>query len=108
MQKCEREELVPRRFRYHLGHVLPLPDVRHLPRGAAESSRTRSTAKHGGFLNMLERVLGQGKLFHCRWCRLQFYDRRPLAPKSRKPPTEPGRSTVAVRKSQHTADRRRQ
>jgi hypothetical protein len=32
-----------------------------------------------GFLNMLERFAGKGKLFHCRWCRLQFYDRRPLA-----------------------------
>jgi hypothetical protein len=30
-------------------------------------------------LNLLERIAGRGKLFHCRWCRLQFYDRRPLS-----------------------------
>jgi hypothetical protein len=36
--------------------------------------------KHGGFLNMLERLAGKGRLFHCRWCRVQFFDRRALAP----------------------------
>ncbi len=36
-----------------------------------------------GFLNLLERMAG-GRLFHCRFCRVQFYDRRPLsAPLSR-------------------------
>jgi hypothetical protein len=35
--------------------------------------------KHGGFLNMLERLAGKGRLFHCRWCRLQFFDRRAIA-----------------------------
>jgi hypothetical protein len=34
--------------------------------------------KHGGFLNLLERIAGGGRLFHCRWCRLQFFDRRRL------------------------------
>jgi hypothetical protein len=33
---------------------------------------------HGGFLNLLERIASKGQLFHCRWCRLQFYDRRRL------------------------------
>jgi hypothetical protein len=33
---------------------------------------------HSGFLNLVERIAGKGRLFHCRWCRLQFYDRRPL------------------------------
>jgi hypothetical protein len=35
--------------------------------------------KHGGFLNFVERLVGKGRMFHCRWCRLQFFDRRPLA-----------------------------
>jgi hypothetical protein len=35
--------------------------------------------KHGGFLNLVERLVGKGRMFHCRWCRLQFFDRRPLA-----------------------------
>jgi hypothetical protein len=33
-----------------------------------------------GLLNLLERVSGHGKIFHCRFCRLQFFDRRELAP----------------------------
>jgi hypothetical protein len=31
-----------------------------------------------GLLNYLERIAG-GKLFHCCFCRIQFFDRRPLA-----------------------------
>ncbi len=27
---------------------------------------------------MLERLAGKGRLFHCRWCRVQFFDRRAL------------------------------
>jgi hypothetical protein len=34
--------------------------------------------KHSGFLNWLERLAGRGRLFHCRYCRLQFFDRREL------------------------------
>jgi hypothetical protein len=40
---------------------------------------------HGGFLNIVERILSKGKLVHCRWCRIQFYDRRPLANELPKP-----------------------
>jgi len=31
-----------------------------------------------GLLNMLERMAG-GRLHHCRYCRIQFWDRRRLA-----------------------------
>jgi hypothetical protein len=31
-----------------------------------------------GLLNLLERMAG-GKLYHCRYCRIQFWDRRRLA-----------------------------
>jgi hypothetical protein len=45
---------------------------------------------HGGFLNFLERLASKGRLFHCRWCRLQFYDRRELAtPVDAGPPADP-------------------
>jgi hypothetical protein len=47
---------------------------------------------HTGFLNFLERIAGKGKLVHCRWCRIQFYDRRPLTseiPKVREEAEEP-------------------
>ena len=31
-----------------------------------------------GLFNLLERLLG-GDIYHCRYCRLQFYDSRPLS-----------------------------
>jgi hypothetical protein len=44
---------------------------------------------HGGLLNLLERFASGGRLIHCRWCRLQFYDRRPLATEIPKPEAAP-------------------
>jgi hypothetical protein len=76
-QKCEREEYVPRRFRYHFGSACRCPVC-----GSHRVSKLKLPDKidrfHGGFLNLLERIASKGQLFHCRWCRLQFYDRRPL------------------------------
>jgi hypothetical protein len=75
---CEKEQFVPRRFRYHLGASCRCPIC-----GTYRVSRLKQPdkidRKHGGFLNMLERLAGKGRLFHCRWCRLQFFDRRTLA-----------------------------
>jgi hypothetical protein len=34
--------------------------------------------QHTGLLNFLERLAG-GRLYHCRYCRVQFFDRRRLA-----------------------------
>jgi hypothetical protein len=76
-QKCEREEYVPRRFRYHLGPACRCPVC-----GSYRVSKLKTADRidrfHGGFLNLLERIASHGQLIHCRWCRLQFYDRRPL------------------------------
>src|SRR5262245_16261741 len=77
-RKCEHEEFVPRRFRYHLGPAARCP-VCGSHRVSKLKTPDRIDRFHGGFLNLLERIAGRGKLFHCRWCRLQFYDRRPLA-----------------------------
>jgi hypothetical protein len=33
---------------------------------------------HTGLLNLVERMAG-GRLHHCRYCRIQFWDRRRLA-----------------------------
>jgi DNA-directed RNA polymerase subunit RPC12/RpoP len=48
-----------------------------------------------GLLNALQRV-GGGKLYHCWFCRIQFYDTRPRCEMARKPgkdflppPTDP-------------------
>jgi len=90
-QKCEREEFVPRRFRYHMG-----PSCRCPVCGSHRVSRLKAPDRidrfHGGFLNLMERIASRGKLFHCRWCRLQFYDRRPLLtelPRTGQQPMEP-------------------
>jgi DNA-directed RNA polymerase subunit RPC12/RpoP len=76
--KCEREEYVPRRYRYHLGPACRCPLC-----GTHRVSKRRSPDRidrfHSGFLNLLERIAGSGQLYHCRWCRIQFYDRRPLS-----------------------------
>ena len=77
-RKCEREEFAPRRYRYHMGPTCRCPEC-----GTYRVVRLKQPdhidRKHGGFLNLLERLVGKGRLFHCRWCRLQFFDRRPLA-----------------------------
>jgi hypothetical protein len=76
--KCKRQEFVPRRFRYHLG-----PSCRCPKCGTYRVVRLKHPdkidGKQTGLLNWLERVAGGGRLFHCRWCRLQFFDRRELA-----------------------------
>jgi DNA-directed RNA polymerase subunit RPC12/RpoP len=77
-RECEREEFAPRRYRYHLG-----PHSRCPMCGSYRIVKLRYPdhidRMQTGFLNLLERIAGKGKVFHCRWCRLQFYDRRPLA-----------------------------
>ena len=76
---CDQEEYAPRRYRYHLG-----PDARCPICGSYRIAKLkhpdRIDKKHTGFLNWLEKQAGHKTLFHCRWCRLQFYDRRPLRP----------------------------
>ena len=42
--------------------------------------RDRVDAMQTGVLNLAQKILG-GRLYHCRYCRLQFYDvRAPVAP----------------------------
>lgn len=74
---CKREQPVPRRFRYHLGpHCrCPLCGTLRLTRLAAPD---RIDRMYSGLLNLCERLAG-GRLYHCCYCRVQFYDRRPLA-----------------------------
>jgi hypothetical protein len=47
-----------------------------------------------GFLNFLERTAG-GRLFHCRYCRVQFYDRRMLASEDKTPELPPRQQAAA-------------
>ena len=74
---CDIETFVPRPYQHHFGPHSRCPHCGTL-RLIRLKQRDRIDRMHGGFLNALERIAG-GKLVHCRFCRLQFYDRRPLA-----------------------------
>jgi hypothetical protein len=41
--------------------------------------RDRIDKMETGFLNLLERLMN-GQLYHCRFCRIQFFDRRKYSP----------------------------
>ena len=92
---CRQEQHAPRRYRYHFGPSCRCP-VCGTYRVAKLKHRDRIDPMHTGFLNMLERVSGRSQLFHCRWCRLQFYDRRPLAPEPPKAPEPAGAPSAAA------------
>src|ERR1039458_558673 len=61
--KCERKEPVPRRFRYHLGPTCRCP-LCGTYRVVKLKTPDRIDRRHGGFLNLVERILGYGRLFH--------------------------------------------
>jgi len=75
-QRCREEQVVLRRWRYHFGPGTrcPLCGSRRVTKLKAPD---RIDPMLGGFLNFLERMFN-GKLYHCRFCRIQFYDRRAL------------------------------
>ena len=76
--RCECEECVPRRFRFHLGPHARCP-ICGTYRVVRLKEPDKIDRKHRGFLNFLERLLGKGRMFHCRWCRLQYFDRREVS-----------------------------
>jgi hypothetical protein len=77
-RNCQQERVMLRPYRYHFGPHCRCPHC-----GTYKLSRLKGADPIDpmvrGFLNFLERLAG-GKLFHCRFCRVQFYDRRELAP----------------------------
>ena len=82
---CNREEYMPRRYALHLGEECRCPRC-GTTRITKLKERDQIDPMETGFLNLLERLAG-GRLYHCRFCRLQFYDRRPQA--ERGTPAEP-------------------
>ncbi len=74
---CHDISASPRRYRYQLG-----PHCRCPKCGSLRISRLKQRDKIdpmiGGPFNLVRRLMG-GTLYHCRYCRLQFYDRRKLA-----------------------------
>jgi DNA-directed RNA polymerase subunit RPC12/RpoP len=83
---CEREVLIPRHYSYHLGGTCRCPKC-----GTFRVVKLKVPDKidpmQGGVLNLVERLAG-GNLYHCCYCRVQFFDRRPI---------DPNASRVAVR-----------
>ena len=73
-KSCGAHEPSPRRFMYNFGeHVrCPLCGTYRLSR---LSSPDRIDRFYHSPMNFLKRLLG-GSLYHCRCCRVQFYDRR--------------------------------
>ena len=79
-RECEREVLIPRRYTYHFGDSCRCPRCGTF-RVVKLKTRDRIDPLHGGFLSLLERLSG-GHRYHCCFCRVQFFDRRPLSPNS--------------------------
>jgi len=76
-KQCHNEERVPRRFRLHFGKAARCP-LCGTYRIIRLKERDGIDRMHKGFLHLMERLAG-GQLHHCRFCRVQFYDRRRLA-----------------------------
>jgi DNA-directed RNA polymerase subunit RPC12/RpoP len=82
-KQCGMEEFYPRRYRLHFGPAARCPKC-----GTYRIVRLKAPDKidsrYHGILNLFERMAG-GHLYHCRFCRIQFYDRRKLAADEAKP-----------------------
>jgi len=76
-KECEQEEFVPRRYKFHFGPSARCPRCGTF-RVVRLKAPDRIDPMYVGFLNLMEHLAG-GKLFHCRYCRCQFYDRRRTA-----------------------------
>jgi DNA-directed RNA polymerase subunit RPC12/RpoP len=90
---CDAETYSPRRYTYHLGPHCRCPHC-----GTFRVTRLKEPDRidrlQTGFLNFLERTVG-GRLHHCRYCRIQFYDRRMLASEDKTPELPPQQQAVA-------------
>ena len=90
--ECQHEESVPR-FSYRLGDECCCPRC-GTSRLTMLRERDRIDRMDSGIYNLLAR-LGGGKLYHCCFCRLQFYDRRPLPERTERPDPTPATEPVS-------------
>ncbi len=90
---CEREVLIPRHYTYHFGDACRCPKCGTF-RVVKLKTPDRIDPMHRGILNLVERLAG-GSLYHCCYCRVQFFDRRRL---------DPGASRVAARPDEEIAE----
>jgi DNA-directed RNA polymerase subunit RPC12/RpoP len=73
---CHAEDNLPRAHQLHRGKAARCPKCGTY-RLVKLKEPDHIDPMHTGLLNMLERMVG-GRLFHCRYCRIQFFDRRRL------------------------------
>jgi DNA-directed RNA polymerase subunit RPC12/RpoP len=75
-KECNTEDNLPRSHQLHRGKAARCPKC-----GTYRLTRLKEPdhidPMHTGVWNLLEKLAG-GKLFHCRFCRIQFWDRRRL------------------------------
>ena len=85
-QQCHERKAEPRWFAMYMGNHPRCPRCGTY-RLSRLASRDRIDPMHKGVINMIQHFWG-ADLYHCRYCRLQFYDlRRPVAAEaSEKPP----------------------
>jgi hypothetical protein len=76
---CKTEDKLPRPHQMHRGKAARCPKCGTF-RIKQLKEPDRIDPMHTGVLNRLEKLVG-GKLFHCRFCRIQFWDRRRLQSK---------------------------
>jgi hypothetical protein len=78
---CENEEFIPRRYTFHFGDKVRCPRC-----GTYRITKLRGPDKidkmASGLWNTFEKIAGGNKLYHCCFCRIQFYDRRTMAPRT--------------------------
>ena len=77
---CHEISNTPRRFKLHLGEFCRCPRCGTF-RVTKLKKRDQIDPMEGGLLHLLERM-ASSQIYHCRYCRVQFYDRRPAAPDS--------------------------
>jgi DNA-directed RNA polymerase subunit RPC12/RpoP len=93
-KECENEEFVPRRYKFHFGPHARCPRCGTL-RVVKLKEPDKIDPMYVGVLNFLEHMAG-GKLFHCRYCRCQFYDRRRTAAESAEAAAPPGDQEITT------------
>jgi hypothetical protein len=76
-KECHAEDSLPRSYQLHLGKLARCPKCTTY-RIVRLKEPDHIDKMHTGLLNLLERMVG-GKLYHCRYCRIQFFDRRRMA-----------------------------
>jgi hypothetical protein len=74
------EQFLPRPYLYHSGSEARCPRSGTSPVSRL-NERDRIDGMRKGPVNLRTRISG-GKLVPCRYCRFEFYNRRPLAPES--------------------------